>query len=746
MMTKMPSVLSWFDRLILGAMLLAVLAIAGCGVVHHPSQSETHNVSDDQTAVPEDSATAVDEFAYQPHSGTAGDTDDRRIVPGNITSPDFAEADTEYAPEDDALWQAFRVAEDYYHMGVTANRESSWEEAQYYFEKALKVLGSLDVDTDSALTPEAVRYNTLLDNVVSDYRTTLRSLGKLDENAAPSAIVERFGDLETKLGSDSMHVYKSERSPVSYDLPVVMNSRVKASIVYFQTVANEAFRRYLGRSKKYCNMFKRVLREKGLPEDLIYLSLVESGYNPHAYSWARAMGLWQFIASTGKLYGLDRNWWMDERKDPEKATEAAATFLKELYEQFGSWELAMAAYNGGPGRVGRTIQAQRTSDFWKMRLRQQTMDYVPLIYAAIIIGKEPEKYGFSDIVYEPELTYDTVMIDRCLDLRVIADRIGCSVDTLKALNPELLRNYTPPNTRNYRFRVPSGMTKMFEMAYNDMPEAKGANFAHHKVKKRESLASIANRYGVSQYAILEANNMDKGTKIKSGMDLVIPIVSGSSDAPSAPSKSTSASSKNYKTEKSIYTVRPGDTMWDIAKAFKTSPEELRQVNYLGKDDRLAVGQKIRIPSYANKGTELASLNDDSVGAEMSEPTPVPSNPKSDAARKSSAAKSAGAPKVYVVKSGDTIWDIAKKFNTSASAIRDQNGLSKSARIFIGQQLAVAPGESDATQVVIYKIRNGDTLSRIAQKYNTTIAKIVAANALNNPQALKPGDRIKILVD
>ena len=153
------------------------------------------------------------------------------------------------------------------------------------------------------------------------------------------------------------------------------------------------------------------IHQYGLPEDLIYLSLVESGYNTNAYSWARAMGLWQFISSTGKIYGLKRNWWIDERKDPVKSTDAACRFLKDLYNQFGAWDLAMAAYNGGPGRVRRTIKKQKTIDFWKMKLKRETMDYVPLIMAATIIAKEPEKYGFTDIAFEPEVVWDEVTDD-----------------------------------------------------------------------------------------------------------------------------------------------------------------------------------------------------------------------------------------------------------------------------------------------------------------------------------------------
>ncbi|MCX6833570.1 MAG: transglycosylase SLT domain-containing protein, partial [candidate division Zixibacteria bacterium] len=228
---------------------------------------------------------------------------------GQVDSEDSASA------VDDAVWRLFALAEEYHSMGVLANREGSWEEAQFYFEKSIKILAGLDIETDSDSipTPEATKYNTLLDNIISDYRLTLRSLGQLEGDVTPSVLLERFTDLEGRLEHDTLLVYGKREQEITYDLPVKMNDRVRSSIIYFQTVVSEAITRYLSRTKKYERLFKEVLAREGLPLDLVYLSLVESGYNPKAYSWARASGLWQFIASTGRLYGLKRDWWIDER-------------------------------------------------------------------------------------------------------------------------------------------------------------------------------------------------------------------------------------------------------------------------------------------------------------------------------------------------------------------------------------------------------------------------------------------------
>ncbi|MGH8014844.1 MAG: LysM peptidoglycan-binding domain-containing protein [Candidatus Zixiibacteriota bacterium] len=637
------------------------------------------------------------------------------------------------AAVDDEIWRQLDLADEYHSLGVIANREGSWEEAQYYFEKGLKILGQLDIETaadqytepDSAanniegeqeLTPEAAKYSRLLNNIVADYRVALMSLGKLEEDVSAAVLVERFGDLSSSL-SDDIHVYKDESAPVSYDLPIVMNERVKNSIVYFQTVASDAFEKYLRRSKKYTPMMKEILKQYGLPEDLIYLSLVESGYNPNAYSWARAMGLWQFIASTGRLYGLDRDWWMDERKDPIKSTQAACKFLKELYNKFGNWELAMAAYNGGPGRVSRTIQQQGTRDFWKMRLRRQTMDYVPLIMAAAIIAKNPERYGFNVTEFEPTIIWDEVTIDRCLDLKTVANSLGCSLTDLKELNPELLRNYTPPNLNQYVMKIPKGSSELFWAAYKTMPSPKETSWVKHTIGRGETVSSIAARYGVSQYAITEANNM-RSSRIVAGRTLIVPVPLDREFAKLAPE-----SKREYKASNAVYQVRSGDNMWDIARAFGTTVSALREVNAIGRGSRIYVGQQLRIPSSASR---LGGQNEVSRGAS----TPAIASNEAGQSTKST----------YKVQRGDSLWDIARRFGTTTSYLRQLNGMGRSSRIYLGQELLVT---GSGGQYVTHRVSRGETLSIIARKYRTTTAKIMAQNNIEDPDQILIGSNLRI---
>ncbi|UCD63379.1 MAG: LysM peptidoglycan-binding domain-containing protein [Candidatus Zixiibacteriota bacterium] len=664
----------------------------------------------------EDSVSAEDAFASDPQ--------DYELIEGAFY--DAVDIQDSASAVDDDLWRQFDLAHEYHAMGVLANREASWEEAQYYFEKALRILANLDIEADSTLTPESKEYNGLLDNIIADYRVTLRSLGSLDEDVSPAVLIERFGELADRLGADSLVVYNGEEQPITYDIPITMNSRVKSSIVYYQGVGREVFKKFLTRSKRYTSMMKRILAEYGLPQDLIYLSMVESGYNPHAYSWARAMGLWQFISSTGRRYGLARSWWIDERKDPIKSTHAACRFLKALYEQFGSWELAMAAYNGGPGRVSRQIKRQKTIDFWKLKLKRQTMDYVPLIMAAAVIAKNPGKYGFNDIEFEDEVVWDEVTIDKCLELSVIAKELGCSAAELKQLNPELLRKYTPPNDKKYVLKIPKGSKDKFWAAYDGMPSPKETSWVQHKIRRGETVSHIAARYGVSQYAILEANNLSRRSKIYAGKTLIVPVPLDREYSNWRKGKNTDYTAKN-----SIYIVRSGDTMWDIARAFGTSVSALRRANYIGRGSRIYVGQKLKIPSSAAK---LKNRNVVSGGGPAYAAESGGSSSGSDANTEV---------KTYKVRSGDTLWDIARRFGTTTGKIRGLNGLGRSSRIYPGQILKVAGGGAD---YVIHKVRRGETLGSIARKYRTTVARIRANNNIDDPDLLRIGETLRIYLN
>jgi len=639
---------------------------------------------------------------------------DREPHPPLVTNDDEAENEENNfsIAIDDDIWRELNLAHEYYLMGVLANSEAIWDEAQYYFEKSLGILGNLDIDTESEpISPEGAKYNQILAEIIANYKITLVSLGHLSSDVSADALISRFSEINHIVidTSEFNRLSKLAEEKVAYNVPIVMNDRVKESILYYQTVAREAFARYLSRSTKYIPMIERIFIEHGIPTDIKYLALVESGYNPNAYSWARAMGLWQFISSTGKLYNLDRDWWYDERKDPIKATHAAARFLKDLYDQFGSWELAMAAYNGGPGRISRTIKKQNTTDFWKMDLRKQTEDYVPFFMASVIICKNPAKFGFTDIVYEPEWSYDEVVIDKCLDLNIVAKAIGSTLDELKSYNPELLRQFTPPKIKEYNLRLPKGAKEAFLAAYDDMPSSKQTSMVRHEIRKGETISSIARKYGVSQYAILSANNLSQRSKIYVGKTLVVPVPNDKGYA--------SETNRKYELEGNVYYVRPGDNVSQIAKAFGTTPDRIRNLNNLDKQSRIYVGQQLQVTAEGAVAT--------SNSASASEP----------------AAEFNGG--YYKVKRGDSLWDIALKYNTTVANLRKLNGLGRRSYIYAGQVLRVPGDTLDVNNYYVYTIKKGDTVSDIASRFKTTVSNIKSWNNLEDLKGIQPGDRLKI---
>ncbi|MCP4567693.1 MAG: LysM peptidoglycan-binding domain-containing protein [FCB group bacterium] len=622
-----------------------------------------------------------------------------------VTANDPFFSDSAYAV-DDEIWRQFRQVREYFVQGVAANQEAAWDEAQFYLERALQVMAELDIDTVDN-TPEAKRYSTLLNEIVADYRLTLLSVGSLPEDASPSAFLEKFSILPN-LGDDDYLEVKGEEKTITYNVPMVMNDKVKKSIIYFQTVAREAFEKYLERSGKYIPMMTEILESYDVPSDIVYLPIIESGFNCRAYSWARASGPWQFIASTGRMYGLNRNWWYDERRDFVKSTHSAARFLKHLHEKFDSWELALAAYNGGPGRVGRTIKKQKTRNFWDMKLRKQTMDYVPFYMAATIIAKNPELYGFN-VHYDDPVTFDVITLDRCLDLKTVAKATGAQVQQIRDLNPELLRDVTPPKKRDYKLRIPAGTRDIFLAALPDLKSPKETSWVRHKIRTGESVSSIASKYGVSQYAIFEANNISRRSRIYAGKSLIVPVPLDGKSYSSAPKVRISAGDNTYKVQK-------GDNLWDISRSFGTSPNTLKRLNYLGNSSRIYVGQVLKLPG-SGKTADTQK-------------------------RKDYDRQPAGKTDTYIVKRGDTVWDIARTYGTTTATIRRLNGLSRSGRIYVGQKLLVT-GSGGSGEFFTYRVKRGDTLGKIARAFGTSISSLKRLNGIKNANRLSVGHRLKI---
>jgi membrane-bound lytic murein transglycosylase D len=347
--------------------------------------------------------------------------------------------------------------------------------------------------------------------------------------------------------------WDQRKEETNFDIPIVINAKVEQFIKYFQTAIREKFVTWLGRSEKYIPFMKNLLKEHGLPGDLVYLSLIESGFNPYAYSRSKASGLWQFISLTGKRYGLKVNWWVDERRDPEKSTIAAAKYLKDLYEMFACWYLAAAGYNAGEYKIVKAMKLYRTEDFWMLTkhryLKRETKDYVPQMIAAALIAKDPEKYGFTDIEYQEPLRYEKVKVPELTDLSLIAKACETSLEEIKDLNPEIRRGVTPPNETEYEIKIPFGKKELFLKNFEALQPLEKFEFKTHLVKKGETLPRIAKSYWVDLEPMIEINHLNKTSPISKGMTLLIPISKDEEIKPIVIAQKKNGKARNGKSSK-----------------------------------------------------------------------------------------------------------------------------------------------------------------------------------------------------
>jgi membrane-bound lytic murein transglycosylase D len=304
------------------------------------------------------------------------------------------------------------------------------------------------------------------------------------------------------------------------------NEAVKKNVTFFSDKIKERFSIWLERSGKYLELMKGILKQQNVPEDMVFLPLIESGFNANAYSTARAVGYWQFIASTAKNYGLEINWWKDERKDPVKSTVAAANYLKDLYRMFGSWNLAMAAYNAGEGKILRALNKSKSDDYWALLdtqyIRNETKDYVPKFIAASMIANSPENFGFNNLEYHPPMNYDLATIKTPVDLDIAAECAETSIEIIRELNPELRRWCTPPDMPEYTLRIPQGKKDVFLENLSRVPEEKRVTVDAYIVKKGDTFQTVSKKTGVPVQVILDLNDMEKIMPLKAGTKIDLP--------------------------------------------------------------------------------------------------------------------------------------------------------------------------------------------------------------------------------
>ncbi|MTI86720.1 MAG: LysM peptidoglycan-binding domain-containing protein [Balneolaceae bacterium] len=540
------------------------------------------------------------------------------------------------------------------------------------------------------------RFTELYRSVISEYR----QFYGISENESQVegeifAIQEEvFSDDESWM--DEGFKFPEDATLGKTDVPLITNSRVNRHLVYYTLKRPEVMETWLTRAEKYQPMMKKIFREEGVPEELTYLAFIESGLNPTARSWAAAVGMWQFIRATGSVYGLEANWWIDERQDPEKATRAAARHLKDLYDVWGDWHLAMANYNISPRGLKRAIQrAGGVEDYWAAYpyLPRETRGYVPGFIATTMIGMNPEEFGFSKKYEGTPYAYELAEVEGLMELEVLAEAAGITTKELKEYNPELLRWATPPGDK-YPLKLPTGTKEHFLENYKDIPkEKRSQNITMHTVRKGESIGLIARKYGTTVAGIYGSNE-NLSNIIYPGQKLAIPLPKGSDSQISAnrPTNQQNSSSSSRRTKRVsapanstsvTYQVKTGDTVGHIAEWYDVRAWQIRTWNGIGNTIR--VGQDITVYVSKKRKNHYQKINSLSYNQKQAIERKQRRGENVFLALATSTNSSGSL--TYTVRRNDTLSEIADRFGISISKIRSLNNISGS-RIYIGQVLTV----------------------------------------------------------
>jgi membrane-bound lytic murein transglycosylase D len=424
-------------------------------------------------------------------------------------------------------------------------------------------------------------FHHVVDSVYTYELQAFRAGDGFQETPAVPAPIDEVAEMTFPVDPRLKDRAEQAAKTASHDLPLTVNDEVLSFLNFFQTPRGKAIvENGLRRSGRYRDMISRVLKQEGVPQDLIYLAQAESAFQPLALSRAGARGIWQFVPWRGNEYGLKRSWWVDERQDPEKATRAAAQHLRDLYGLFGDWYLAMAAYNCGPGNVQKGIERTGYADFWQLYRRnvlpRETKNYVPIIVALTLIAKDAAHYGVQTDL-DASVPFDVVKPGRAIDLRLVAETIDVDAETLRSLNPSLLRMATPDDPA-FELHLPRGSAEKFSAEIADIPPEKWVSWRRHRVEAGETLTSLAKKYHVTAPAIAAANSLGRSDVLSPGDKLIIPA--------SQPVTETKSRLVRYR-------VRKGDTLGGIADQFSVSPEELRKWNGL-KSARVSRGMVLRV--------------------------------------------------------------------------------------------------------------------------------------------------------
>jgi len=445
-------------------------------------------------------------------------------------------------------------------------------------------------------------YDLLIDRISALELLSLREGdGFTETRSEPAAIDELLGDTtfeRPKPAATTRETVLEALARTEHDFPIPANEKVLSFVELFQGRLHDFLTAGLERGSRYLPMIQRVFREEGVPVDLSFVPLVESAFKTNALSRASARGMWQFMAGTGREHGLDQTWFLDERSDPEKATRAAAQYLKSLHKFFdGDWHMALASYNAGPGRLQRASRQARTSDYWTITdsaryLPRETREYVPMIMAAILIARNPDLYGFEITSLAP-LAYETVRVPNALDLKYIAEWASVPVEELRELNPELRRTTTP--MADHALKVPVGTAATIESKLASASDLY-VRFQVHTVKRGETIKTIARKYHVREVDLRSANDLGRRDVVRLTQELRIPE-RPAAGLPSPPASTRSANVTAARSTPSVgpatYRVQRGDTLLSIARQFRMTVNDLKRLNQL-RNDRINIGDRLTV--------------------------------------------------------------------------------------------------------------------------------------------------------